>query len=536
MTAAGVTQMLFEPAWEWNGPGAVSPQSMRSAQIDPSNLTEVTSKVRYARDYVDVNCTILGHALAREGGTWEAHGRPMFEPYFDGMKYFDVVTVSLYEYVSDWPNFAGVSNWTQYLNALYTNVITPQKNETGWSPAVYMGTSEHNLENGAVSDTSVWDLDFSLATANDLRIFGWWLSNYPSGILTYVNGLASVYQLTGVTVTVTTPLNTTYSTSSVPVQLSASGGTIDKIWYNCKNFSTWIYGSNQTYTTATSMTDFVNGTSYTFYAWANNTGGLGGEETVGFSVQIPPSVNHYQYSFIVKDLDGNVVNSLVSCKLYNGSTLLQYVESEYTLVDGTYTLKTYYHSNKINETSLPTATYGNTTINIYLQFKSFFLGYLAFNNTVTGLVLGNQSAYNTTFTVSGSTPVQITIDFPQNPSYIQQDGTNISYSYEAGYITMDPATLSTFQIIYALPPSEPVVTVVFPFSFPAIRIDVILALNMIAFSPLLLTVLIVVALIWTHNAPPIMKIIESLVFTTAVSFALLLAMPVIDTILKAWGI
>jgi high-affinity nickel permease len=59
---------------------------------------------------------------------------------------------------------------------------------------------------------------------------------------------------------------------------------------------------------------------------------------------------------------------------------------------------------------------------------------------------------------------------------------------------------------------------------------------MIAFSPLLLTVLIVVALIWTHNAPPIMKIIESLVFTTAVSFALLLAMPVIDTILKAWGI
>jgi hypothetical protein len=104
-----------------------------------------------------------------------------------------------------------------------------------------------------------------------------------------------------VTVTITYPQNTTYTTSTIPVQLSASGGTIDKIWYNCKNGTSWIYGSNITYTAPTSMTGFINGSSYKFYAWANNTDGNMDEETVMFSVAIspspPPSHNSFNLYF-----------------------------------------------------------------------------------------------------------------------------------------------------------------------------------------------------------------------------------------------
>jgi len=89
-----------------------------------------------------------------------------------------------------------------------------------------------------------------------------------------------------VTVIITYPANTTYSASTISVDILASGGTIDKIWWNCKNGTTWIYGSNQTYTAPTSMTGFVNGTSYIFYAWANNTLGEWDEETVMFTVLI----------------------------------------------------------------------------------------------------------------------------------------------------------------------------------------------------------------------------------------------------------
>jgi hypothetical protein len=106
------------------------------------------------------------------------------------------------------------------------------------------------------------------------------------------NVMYNVFELPAppeVTVTIVKPQNTTYTTSTIPVEITASDGIIDEIWYNCKNGTSWIYVSNITYTVPTSMTGFVNGTSYKFYAWANNTEGSSDEATVMFSVSIPPT-------------------------------------------------------------------------------------------------------------------------------------------------------------------------------------------------------------------------------------------------------
>jgi len=87
-----------------------------------------------------------------------------------------------------------------------------------------------------------------------------------------------------------TPTNAIYSYSSIPVVLSTNvtGGSLDKIWYNCMNGSSWIYVSNQTYTThdyvSNFMNNFDNGTNYTFYAWANATDGTLAQSTKTFSV------------------------------------------------------------------------------------------------------------------------------------------------------------------------------------------------------------------------------------------------------------
>lgn len=86
-----------------------------------------------------------------------------------------------------------------------------------------------------------------------------------------------------VVVSIVYPQNTVYPTSSIPVEILASDGTIDVIWYNCKNGSSWIYPSNQTYTTSTSMSGFLNG-MYVFYAYANNTDGNEDSETNWFTV------------------------------------------------------------------------------------------------------------------------------------------------------------------------------------------------------------------------------------------------------------
>jgi hypothetical protein len=194
--------------------------------------------------------------------------------------------------------------------------------------------------------------------------------------------------------------------------------------------------------------------TYIFNARANNTDGEWDEETVTFTVAISAGPDHYYFNFGFYDLDSNNVESHITWQLYNVSQLLTYTEGQATLLTGTYTLKTYYHVSLINQTDFDTATYGNTTVNISLQLKAYAYGYLAFSNTVTSLVLNSQSMYNLTFTISGSVPTTMTIDFPQSPTYISKSGVNqTSWAYTNGYVTLTTPSLSVWSLIYS--PSAP---------------------------------------------------------------------------------
>ena len=84
--------------------------------------------------------------------------------------------------------------------------------------------------------------------------------------------------------TIVSPFNRTYITSSFSVEITYTGSAA-LIWYNVKNGSSWVYAANTTYTSATSLSSFANGT-YTFYAFAINNEGDSDEETVVFTVGI----------------------------------------------------------------------------------------------------------------------------------------------------------------------------------------------------------------------------------------------------------
>lgn len=131
--------------------------------------------------------------------------------------------------------------------------------------------------------------DFATQGIEGSGIYG----DFPSTISSYnyTNRKYSVYAnyttaSIAVTVTITTPMREYYVSSTVPVEFSASGGTIDKYWYNLKNDTNWVYVSNQTYTTPTTMTGLVNGVLYTLYAYANNTYGDVGVTTVRFNIDL----------------------------------------------------------------------------------------------------------------------------------------------------------------------------------------------------------------------------------------------------------
>ena len=118
-----------------------------------------------------------------------------------------------------------------------------------------------------------------------VKIYGNDTLNYWGESIQYDFTLTAI---DSVSLVLTNPKNLTYSLGTIPVQFSASGGTIDHLWFNCKNGSNWVYVSNQTYTTSTNMTGFVEG-SYTFYGYANNTDGTSTSENVSFSVSISSS-------------------------------------------------------------------------------------------------------------------------------------------------------------------------------------------------------------------------------------------------------
>jgi hypothetical protein len=92
-------------------------------------------------------------------------------------------------------------------------------------------------------------------------------------------------ETSGIDLTVTSPINTTYGSGTITVTMSAMGGTIDTLWFNFKTGGSWVYGSNQTYTATIDKSGFSDG-AYTFYGWANNTDGYSDEELIVFTVTI----------------------------------------------------------------------------------------------------------------------------------------------------------------------------------------------------------------------------------------------------------
>jgi hypothetical protein len=97
-----------------------------------------------------------------------------------------------------------------------------------------------------------------------------------------------------VTLVITSPANTTYTSSTITISLSASGGTIDVIWWNIQfENASWLYVENQTYTVATSVTIDENVTA-TFHGYANNTDGNSDDGSVVFTVYIVPNTVGYQ--------------------------------------------------------------------------------------------------------------------------------------------------------------------------------------------------------------------------------------------------
>jgi hypothetical protein len=235
--------------------------------------------------------------------------------------------------------------------------------------------------------------------------------------------------------------------------------------------SLWTNESGSWHSTASNSTTVQNNTQNTItrtckegtLLWAieilNSTTGL-------FSSNYTLSIAQlYEMSFNWTDLNGASVSGLTYV-LRNGTQDMHYNQGDYSLRNGTYALDTYYGSALLNTTMLPISSFGNTTVTLKLNMVPQTFGFIAFNNSVTGLNVTSSSSISLTFTANGTAgPYNITIGVPQLPTYIQKDGVTLTFGTDWTYndtyktVTITTPNLSSWILMYAtivVPPPPPI--------------------------------------------------------------------------------
>jgi hypothetical protein len=165
--------------------------------------------------------------------------------------------------------------------------------------------------------------------------------------------------------------------------------------------------------------------------------------------------NHWQMTFTLYDSEMNNVDGIVTVKLYNATTeLTGFMEGSYCLLDGTYTLRSYYAGYLINSTTLTTAAQGNTTINLFLSvlsLTSVSTGYIAFNHILTSITKPSDTATNITVITAGySGACRIILKVNQNASYVKRNGImQTGWKYVSGYISVNASSLSIWEFDFA---------------------------------------------------------------------------------------
>ena len=179
------------------------------------------------------------------------------------------------------------------------------------------------------------------------------------------------------------------------------------------------------------------------------------DESSDGTASVAEAVPHYYFNFAFQDLDSNNVESIISWQLWNGSGNLGYSEGEATLSAGNYTLKTFYLNHQINQSTVDTAIYGNSTFTANLQMKKQLTQsrWVAFNNTVGSITVNSASDSKLNFTATGSGTFLMVVATPRNCSHITKAGVNqTGWSYSS---TPSPhvylnTTLSTWVFYHAL--------------------------------------------------------------------------------------
>ena len=228
-------------------------------------------------------------------------------------------------------------------------------------------------------------------------------------------------------------------------------------WYEGTSFN-WSWSLNSVIESQSYAIDDYGDKLTELYVGANygawNTTDTG--NATWFIDSITLEGKRYYFNFNFYDLDSENVELYVDWALWNSTHDINYAEGQASL-SGTYYLKTSKYEHLINTTTLDTATYGNSTIDINLNMKrhqSCPNGFIASNETISSTIVHVETPQLLNFTSEGTTPCHIGIGVAKNASYILEDGVNMTgwvYVQSPSHIHFEDeeTTISLIDFYYA---------------------------------------------------------------------------------------
>ncbi|MHA1267202.1 MAG: hypothetical protein ACTSRS_18330 [Candidatus Helarchaeota archaeon] len=122
-------------------------------------------------------------------------------------------------------------------------------------------------------------------------IFAW--GNDSLGLISLSANVTFTIDITGPEIVILSPLNITYITNQIPINISCSSSDLDTIWYRIFDGNKWITG-NKTWTE--NIYENLEQGVYWLYVWANDTNG--NEICVNISFTIQTTIPRGQNTFI----------------------------------------------------------------------------------------------------------------------------------------------------------------------------------------------------------------------------------------------
>jgi hypothetical protein len=162
--------------------------------------------------------------------------------------------------------FFPTANWIQ----ITTHAKISEMDETNGSYQIWVGADLiFNLTN-VDNSHGCTNRDFS-GKRNIIGSYEVYTSNqYAPSSMSLLYDNVTLFEPAPFKVSIGNIENSTYTTPTVPIEISASGKGTDKVWFNFFNGSNWVLPKNKSYTSPTKLVGVADGT-YILYAWANNT-------------------------------------------------------------------------------------------------------------------------------------------------------------------------------------------------------------------------------------------------------------------------